>query len=561
MLFYVLLTVAVTWPFALHPFNTTIAPLGGDIDGSISKYEALKQGHQDPFFATNFPWIAWPVGPPNNVGVDRVSLFSTLFLWVGSSTMGAIFTHSLLSFLGFVLTAGVTFWLVRRITGSDLAGLVAGVIYGFWPTMYGMAISDMTYTQMWLYLLPVWAFWELLTKGYTHRRLIWGALSIVPAVFWTPYYMEHVLVVGGTCLMVTLYYLWRSRGWKLAIAAGAVTGFFWLAVLYVYRYVGLHSPAAMVPDRQVSDFYQQAAQPLMYVLPGDNSWGPHGNRLLVYLVPRAQFVNLYVGLSVLALVVVGLVLLIRNNHPVGRGAARQARMRKAAVLAGWVVVMCGLFSLPPTYHFGPLKIWLPGDVVAHTVPALRAGQRFVMPLMGALAVLAGMGSALLLARVPSRWRLVAALVIALAVMADLWALVPGSATTIATYPSLTALARMPQAPVAWFEKGSMLPAFPHTPCLLEHEYKKPLINDCALGRSPNLDTILQLPLCDEVTALQAIGVRYMVLSPDDKKTARCLAQRVSAEKTVATDDTYEVVTVPRLGATDAKRLERQFNLQ
>ena len=45
--FYVIFTVVVTWPFVLHSATTTIAPLGGDIDSSISMYEALRQGHQN----------------------------------------------------------------------------------------------------------------------------------------------------------------------------------------------------------------------------------------------------------------------------------------------------------------------------------------------------------------------------------------------------------------------------------------------------------------------------------------------------------------------------------
>jgi hypothetical protein len=561
-MFYAALAVVMTWPFALHPTNTMVAPFGGDIAGSISKYEALKEAHQNPLFDAKLHWLTWPAGPMNNVGVDRVSLFSTLFLWVGSDLFGTILTHSWLSFIGYVFTAGAAFLLVLRITGSKQAGLVAGVIYGFWPTMYGMTISDMTYAQMWLYLIPVWAFWELATQGYSRTRMAVAALSIVPAVFWTPYYMFHVLVVGSTCLGVAAYYLRRLQGWRTAALVGAVTGTFWILVLAIYRYVGLHSPSTLIPDRKISDFYEESAQPLMYLFPGAHSWGPHGNWLLVHLVPRAAVVNLYVGLSTLALAAVGVVILVRSRWRGSRSLRRQQRpLLVAAVMATWVAAVCLVFSLPPIYKFGPLKIRLPGDLVAHIVPALRAGQRFVMPIEGVLAVLAGIGVALLLARAPKRWRLGLTLLITIIVFADLWAPLPDSITPIKTYPALVQLGRLPMGPVVWFEHGSMFSTDPRRPCLLQHEYRKPLIDDCALGQSPNLATLLGLPLCDAVTGLQAVGTRYVVMSPSDVETRSCLNQRAAGWNTVANDSTFLVGELPKLSRESAERAKEQLGLK
>src|ERR1700683_2198061 len=86
---YTLLALAVTWPFVLHPATTTIAPPGGDLYGSTAKCESLSHG------------------PVDNAGVARVSVFSTLFLWLGTRLVGAIPAHAFLSLCGMILTATV----------------------------------------------------------------------------------------------------------------------------------------------------------------------------------------------------------------------------------------------------------------------------------------------------------------------------------------------------------------------------------------------------------------------------------------------------------------------
>ncbi len=59
------------------------------------------------------------------------------------------------------------------------------------PLMLGIGRADSTYTHMWLYLLPMWAFWRLATQ-YAHKQAIMAAASLLPAVFWTPYFAFHI---------------------------------------------------------------------------------------------------------------------------------------------------------------------------------------------------------------------------------------------------------------------------------------------------------------------------------------------------------------------------------
>jgi hypothetical protein len=543
LVFFTCYASIVTFPYIKDPVHITIAPLGGDVDNSIAFYEALVGSHANPFFATNVPWIGYPTGPANNVGVDRVSFLSVTLLWVGTRVLGAIAAHSLLSFLGLILTAFFTFWLVWRATRSALAGVVAGFIFGFSPIAVALAGSNMVYVNMWILLIPLWAFWRLVTQQAARNWVVIAAMSVVPGVFWTPYFMLHSLVVGASCLAVAGYYILRQKGRERALLTAFVIGLCWALLLFVYRFIGLHSPSTVVPSRTMAEIYQQSAQPLMFLLPGLWSWGIHdGNSLLVHLLPRARGLNLYVGLSTLALAGSGLVLLTRRRPKKSAPGSPVPDARVAAMMAGMAAVACVAFSLPPVYHFGPLKLPTPNYLVATAVPALRAGQRFDMPLVGCLAVLAGIGAWLLLCRLAPKWRPVAAAGMLIVIGLDLWALPPGWVTTIPRYHSLLAIRNQPSAPVAWFEKNSLVIGLPQVPCLLQEQYNKPLVNDCGLGYTPQYGLMLSRPLCEQITQLAAKGTRYVVLTRnDDQKVRQCLTGSGLAKATLSQDSTYQVI--------------------
>jgi len=405
--------------------------------------------------------------------------------------------------------------------------------------MYSLIGSNQTYVHMWLYILPIWAFWELAAHGYSDRRVGLAIASIVPGVFWTPYYTFHLFLVGGVCLVVALAYLWKRAGWRQAVGVGAVTAIVWEVVFVVYRLIGFSTSATLIPTRTMAEIYNQSASPWMYVLPGKFSWGMTDDPLLVHLVPRTGWTNLYLGLSVLALAAVGVVVVWRARRRVGEAL----EWRAAAVLGLVVAAACFAFSLPPTFRLGHWKLPTPNYVIAHVEPALRAGQRLVMPLMAGVVVLAALGAWSLLRRLRGRARWAAAGVMLVVLGADLWALPPDDTTRILTYPSMVALAREPKAPVAFFENGSLLPSYPQVPCLLQHEFNKPLINDCGLGRSALLGAIVDngTPLCEQIAKIRAVGTRYLVTAPHDAGVEACLSEAQATERIVAQDATYRVI--------------------
>lgn len=168
-------------PWLLHPTSRIAAAVGGDVSSSIIKFDQLGSGHVVPFLPGHLDGVAWPRGLPTTPGIDGASILSSMFLWVGSMLFGSIAAHGLEALLGYALTAGVTFAFTRRATGSFAAGVVAGVSYGFFPHMVAMVHAATTYSHMWLFILPIWAMWELAMRQSARRGLLAGA-AVVPAM-------------------------------------------------------------------------------------------------------------------------------------------------------------------------------------------------------------------------------------------------------------------------------------------------------------------------------------------------------------------------------------------
>ena len=85
-------------------------------------------------------------------------------------------------------------------------------------------------------------------------------------------------------------------------------------------------------------------------------------------------------------------------------------------------------------------------MIVHAVPALRAGQRFVMPLMAGVAILAGIGVAARPIRRRPEIQIAATVAVAAIVATDLWARAPESVVRLPNSDALAILREEPSAP-------------------------------------------------------------------------------------------------------------------
>lgn len=516
---YLLLAIAVTFPFAIHPQQTLTAPLCCDVAGSASKFQTLNAEHRSPFQVAHLVTVGYPAGITTQPGVDRVAFVNTAFLWLTSLLFGAVTAIGLLTILGYWLTALLTYLFVRRLTGSNEAGLVAGLAYGFFPHMYLMASAAPTYTHMWMLLLPIWGWFELAIKPTMRRGLLSG-FAPVPAMVWTPYFALHVAVITAACLVVAGVWaaLTKTLHRGVLLPAAVAIGIPIVAGAALFSVLAL-SHQSGVPARSVEDAFQESAHPLMFLIPGFGSiWGARPYELLVRLVPRAAFANLYIGITVLAMsliaVATALSVVVRR-----RTSALASPFVLATAMASAIVLACFLFSLPP--HLSGIGIPMPDLIVIKLQPAFRAGQRFVMPLMAGMAVLTGLGVSGILRRIASPLpALLVVVVIALAVGLDLFArhldgvtLRPDAVETIPTSPALAMLGTQPPGPTFEFVDHTRVSSIANiNPCLLQPQHHQTLVDTCNMG--PGTSDYIRWDAsrsCDSFSDMRDKGIRYVIV--------------------------------------------------
>lgn len=540
---FLAIVLLITLPFALRPFQTLISPINGDAGYSSILFEAIKREHLNPFVDGLAQSVAYPDGITNNTGVNRVSFFSTLLLWTGTLITNAIFIHSFLAILGVVLSGYITFLFVKRLTGSVISAVVSGLIIMAMPAMMSILFSASAYTHMWLYTAVIWCLWWLcLDRPIIGRFLrVYGIVFLT--LFWTPYYSFHILliVMAMSIIVAVLYknrYGWRTSLFYLISATTTLMIF-----AGIYYGIGITAEHAEVPVRTVDEIYQQSSHPLMYVLPGMFTIAWHGAyNFLTELVPRAAYTSLYIGISTIAVACFSLTLLRRSTG--------NKELKYGVVLGVTVVVVSFLFSLAPTIHIAGVTIPTPNYVVAQFVPALRAGQRLVMPLIAGISILSGIGLYSISKRLPRNRRSLAIVLLAIVIIVDIASFPVARYTLIEQRDIFHELSMKKKGLAAVYLHNSLVSNPGQNICYPQFQYKMPLINDCAIQRDPynfdkpkkTLATIIVLPLCRQLQSLHERQVVYIIVSKDDNADiANCLSDQHIYKATMQ-DTEYVIYT-------------------
>ena len=522
--FFTLLALLITIPFIFNPLNTLISPFDGDAGYSSIIFEGIKRENLNPFVDGRLSTIAYPDGVTINTGVNRVSFFSTFILWAGTLVTNAVFIHSLLAIIGTILSAFFAFLFVRKITNSIVPALLSGLLLGFFPLMIAMLFSAYPYTHMWLYIVVLWGFWGLTSNTPSLKRLLVALGIVLLAMFWTPYFTYHVLLIAGTSTIVLAFIYAKKYGLiTMSKYVGAIIVS--LAIFVVLYYViGKSSAYSEVPVRTIEEIYQQSAQPLMYVLPGMFSiFGHEGYKLLVSIVPRAAYTTIQLGVVTIVVALVSLRIL--------RKPSNQSKVRYAVLMCASVAIVLFCFSLAPTISLFGVSIPTPNYIIAEFTPALRAGQRLAMPLMATMVVMFGIGMVVLLRRMPKRYKIVTVLLVVLVAFFELASFPPSRYTVLAKAPLFDAMAKQEAGLTATYREDTLVSNPGQKICYLQFQHKMPLVNDCSIQRdpynfnkpSPTLGEITKQPLCKQVETLYNRGVTYLILEKRDTSMVRkCL---------------------------------------
>ncbi len=422
-------------------------------------------------------------------------LMAAPFLWAGFSP---VLVHNVMLLATFVASGTAMFWLVRDLTKSASAGVVAGMIFAFQPYRFGH------YTQ--LELLSAW--WIPIAFCIFERAIVsasvrqWSLLGVVVALqTWSSiYYGVFLMTALGILALVRLP---RSGNVPPAAMAKAVLiGLLVTGTLVIPYMVPYLDTRQIVGERSVAEITTWSPQPSTYLVTTRDNW-LYGTLFGHRAHPEGI---LFPGLTALALALAG------AFPPLNR------------VRIAYVVLLLLAFDL--SLGFNGLTYPLLYET-ALPYRGLRVPGRLFIVVSAALSVLAGWGIARIATHCRTRARRLVVTGVAVTLIAAESATVPLFLERVPTPdPIYRWLARQPPSVVLeWpFPKPSNL-GFTFDPEYMYFStgHWQQLINGYS-GFHPSsyirlLDTLTPFPNPAGIAALRKLGVDYIILhrhlAPDE----------------------------------------------
>ncbi len=521
-LLYFGLACSVTWPIAIHPGSRVFGPIGADLTGGMAYFHALAAAHTPPFLPGTVHGFNAPEGRSTQWALNFSTLPSSTLLWLGSMAFGAVAAFGYWAIFAFTLSALSMFLLVRWLTGSWQAALVTGFAFGFWP--YVFSSMNQPLGDEWVIVLAVWRILVSIERPTARNGLLAGA-AVALAIMWVQYF---ILIFGVTwaTLAVLALVIARTRGQlAAAVRTQALAAVPVLLVVAAIGLAGLASDFAGAPVRAASDLVTYSARPLMYLLPDPNN--PFFGSLTKPIIDRdfysptstSTYNEIYLGISVMALALAGVVVLVLTIRRRGWRLALTDRSILAALLLMITAVIAVAFSAPPHVIVLGVNLPMPMALVGDVTTVFRTTARFAVIVMLGLCVLAGLALSRLFSRLRPPVALILAAVLSLVVVGDLWARAPYNATVI-TVPSVVRLLSH-QPPGIYAEYPLLLGADfggDSTDAFYQGYAGKHDLFDGYFAGTPSESRKMELdyPLAPRtIPDLAALGVRYLLIDHID----------------------------------------------
>jgi len=380
------LAVVWTWPIAAH-LSSRIAHDAGD---PVLNTWILWWNAQALPFSSGWwnPPIMWPM--PGAMALSEhltgLSLVATPVQWLGGTPVTA---YNLGLLITYALSGWFAFLLGTRLTGSMLAGVCAGLAFGYSPYRAGQLAHIQVLASQWmpLALLALHAYVETAST----RWLAVFALAWLLQALSNGYYLLFFPVLIVLWLMWFVDWRRAPRRGLMIVAAWVLASLPLLPILLEYRTIhatlGLHRTTADIRDFSAVASSFVSASPLLAVWPLDRGSNDE--------------LNLFPGATVVILASVGLLHALRaprRHDRAGLKACATSEHQRAPLpfYAAAAVVMF-LLALGPggqgTESASLLRpytwlLWLPG------FGELRVAARFAMLGSLCLAVAASLSMAM-----------------------------------------------------------------------------------------------------------------------------------------------------------------------
>ncbi len=506
-------TLVLTFPVSAHPTRMLPSDL---IDTLLNTWIISWDADRLPHLLRGV-WDAPIYYPYRDTLAFSENLLGLAFFvapvrWI---TGNPVLTYNVAFFFSFTLAGTGMYLLVRDLTRSRPAAAVAGMCYAFCPFRMAQIIHVQMVATGWV---PI-ALWGLHRYFATHRRrwlAVFAAAWILQALsnLYMFYFMAVVIAIVSVDGVIRERE--RRRRASIELIAAAVTVAVVLAPVGA-AYYRVRSHYGQV--RSAGEIEALGADLRSYLI-GSVSTGVW--RWLPGFHKNDAEKELFPGVFAVLLATVAITAARKRDAPLGR----------------WVRMYTAIGLVAIVLSLGPhVKIWGwlltehgPYDWLARVVPGMdgmRVPARFAMVFSAALSVVAGCGTAILLARLRPRLRPVALALCLAAIVADEWS-VP-----LPAEPYPPGGREEDQAVAVWLRnrpQGAVL----HLPMTnvnfyeLSYQYatlfhSHPLVNGFS-GYNTRLQAFLRSeasPLVDfdrlpaAVLMLRSLGVRYVIIHTAD----------------------------------------------
>jgi hypothetical protein len=354
------LTLAITAPLVWHMRDAVHDP-GDPLLNLWTLDWVAHQLRTDPahLFDANIFWPErWTLAYSETLLAP--SAVATPLLWMG---VNRVLVYNLVFLSGFILSGTFAALLVRRLTASLPAAVVAGITFAFLPFRFDHYPQLQLQQAQWI-PLALWAYHRVLEKGRLSDGVLLGgsvACQLLSCMYYGVYLASYLVVVGSALLFAYVAFD-RVRLRAIALAIVVAVGLFAPAGR---AYIEAHG---VVGERTAVEIASRSATWRHYLA------APKNNRLLGWSAARfgAEERNLFPGVIAVALTATAL------WPPLSA-----IRLAYAAGLAWGMTLVFGLNA--PTYR--ALYEYVP-PFRALRIPALA-----VILAGFSLSVLAGFGFA------------------------------------------------------------------------------------------------------------------------------------------------------------------------
>jgi len=508
---YIAYAIHLTWPVVIH-LGDTVYGAPGDLTGSIAILREMLQGHLNPFAPGTLHDFNAPEGLPIDwrFNLSQWPLIGSFY--VVGLVAGAAAAYSIVTLVGYVLSGLAMFLLVRRITRNVWASLIVGWAFAFYPFaelngqghnahVFGCVFVFMVYRGLVAHEKP------------TIRNGVYLGLATILAMAFNPYF----ILFGAVLLAVIAvweagYGLIAGRDWQRVkvMAVAAVIGAGYAAVLAAVT-LGSAGGSGSSPLREHSstELTVYSARVAEYVVPpsGNVVVGGHTQSYLASHLhgSNASENTLYLGVTLLLLALAALVLGFRR-----RGEKRQWYLLGLFLAIG---VVAFVFSAPPKVNIGPLTLPTPSDFISQVTSTWRAYSRFVIVVMLATCLLAGMGLAYLSERLGRIGGLVLLAAATVLVPLDLInEQHPKAVSTLSDQPVYQYLESQPKGILAQY------PLYPngygdYGELLFQGFHNDPILNGYGgTAQEPRDLSLANLAAPATVPSLATLGVKYILVT-------------------------------------------------